>query len=56
MNNYVISDIHGNAERFSELMTALNLKHPNKDYKLHIIGDLFDRGDDSERVLEIIFE
>lgn len=55
MNNYCISDIHGNAERFALLVSALNLKHPNKDYKLHILGDLFDRGDDSEEILTIIY-
>lgn len=56
MNNYVISDIHGNVERFSKLMSVLNEKHPNKDYMLYVLGDLFDRGEDGEEVLSTIFD
>ena len=56
MNNYVISDIHGNVERFSKLMSVLNEKHPNKDNMLYVLGDLFDRGEDGEEVLSTIFD
>ena len=54
MFNYVISDIHGNAERFSRLLSFLKKKHTDGNFKLYVIGDLFDRGYDSERVLSLI--
>lgn len=54
MNNYVISDIHGNSERLFALLKILKKKHPKGDFVLHIIGDLFDRGDSSSKVFEII--
>ena len=56
MNNYVVSDIHGNAERLEALLFLLRSKHPVGDYKLYVMGDLFDRGDESEKVLSIIQE
>ncbi len=56
MNDYVASDIHGNAERLKALVAVLDKKHPNKNYVLHILGDLFDRGLESEEVLSLIFE
>lgn len=54
MHNYVVSDIHGNAERLNELLSVLSKKHPQKDFNLYILGDLFDRGFDSEEVLSLI--
>ena len=54
MNNYVVSDIHGNAERLEALLFLLRRKHPVGDYKLYILGDLFDRGDESQKVLSIV--
>ena len=54
MNNYVISDIHGNAERLSALLDILKKKHPKGNFTLHIIGDLFDRGENSADVFKIV--
>lgn len=56
MNNYVVSDIHGNAERLEALLFLLRRKHPVGDYKLYVLGDLFDRGDESQKVLSIVLE
>ena len=56
MNNYVVSDIHGNAERLEALLFLLRKKHPVGDYKLYVMGDLFDRGDESEKVLSLMLE
>ena len=56
MHNYVVSDIHGNGERLGALINVLNKKHPEKNYMLHIMGDLFDRGDSSAQVFELIEE
>lgn len=53
-NNYVISDIHGNFERFEKLFELLEKKHPNHDFTLHIIGDVFDRGDESYKLFKFI--
>ena len=39
MNNYVVSDIHGNAERLEALLFLLRKKHPVGDYKLYVMGD-----------------
>lgn len=38
--NYVVSDIHNNNDKFSELIKYLNLREEDK---LYILGDLFDR-------------
>lgn len=54
MDNYVISDVHGNAERLNAILKYLDMKHIRKDFKLYILGDLFDRGDDSAEVFNII--
>lgn len=54
MNNYVVSDIHGNAERLSALLDILKKKHPKGNFTLHIIGDLFDRGEYSADVFQIV--
>ena len=56
MHNYVISDIHGNSERFKHLLKILKERHPNGDFVLHIIGDIFDRGKTSAEVYNLIVE
>ena len=38
---YVISDIHNNSKKFRELLKRLDF---NKDDRLYIAGDIFDRG------------
>ena len=56
MHNYVISDIHGNSERLSLLLNLLKNKHADGDFMLHIIGDIFDRGDSSFKVYELLMK
>lgn len=56
MNNYVVTDIHGNAERLEALLQKLKSKHPVGDFKLYIMGDLFDRGDESAKVLSLVLK
>ena len=54
MHNYVVSDIHGNAERLSALLRVLKQKHPKNDFMLTIIGDLLDRGDESAEIISLL--
>ncbi len=56
MHNYVISDIHGNSERLGLLLNLLRNKHADGDFVLHIIGDIFDRGESSFRVYELLIK
>lgn len=56
MKSYAVSDIHGNSERLAVLFDVLKKKHPKNDFKLYVIGDLFDRGDDSDEVLSLLHE
>jgi len=53
---FVISDIHGH---FDEMLFALNEKGydpENENYHLIVIGDMFDRGDQSIDVLEYLYD
>ncbi len=55
MKYYVVSDIHGH---FDEMMDALNKTDfdlENKNHKLIINGDMFDRGKQSKEVLEFVY-
>lgn len=56
MHNYVVSDIHGNSERLRFLLSSLKRKHSNGDFVLHIIGDVFDRGNSSAEVYNILIK
>ena len=51
MSRYVISDIHGNAERFHKMLDEINIDF-SKDI-LYINGDIVDRGKNS---LKLLFE
>ena len=50
-NIFAISDIHGQFEQLSEI-----LSYWNKEDDLVIMGDMIDRGDDSLKVIHILME
>lgn len=53
---FCVSDIHGH---YDSLITALNEAGFNKDLPQHhliVIGDLFDRGNQSNKVLDYLYE
>lgn len=52
MSTYAISDIHGNNDKFNNLLDKLSL---NKTDKLFLLGDYVDRGPDSKGVIDTIF-
>ena len=46
MATYVISDIHGEYERFMELLEEIEVERYR--YSFYILGDVLDRGDASD--------
>ncbi|MGL4801916.1 MAG: metallophosphoesterase [Cetobacterium sp.] len=48
---YVMSDIHGNFDKYIEMLKLINF---NEEDELYILGDIFDRGDKSLEILEHI--
>ena len=53
MARYAITDIHGCAGTFKQMLVNL---HFSKNDKLYILGDYIDRGPDSKGVLDYIME
>ncbi len=53
MATYVISDIHGMYDKFTEMLEIINLKN---DDTLYILGDVFDRGPEPIKVLLKLME
>ncbi|MBR6477960.1 MAG: serine/threonine protein phosphatase [Lachnospiraceae bacterium] len=53
MANYVISDLHGNYEAYQEMLEKI--KFSSKDL-LYVLGDVFDRGPHSIRILLDLME
>lgn len=51
--NYVMSDIHGNSERFGNVIQKINLQ---PDDTLYILGDIIDRYPDGIRLLRKIMK
>ena len=51
--HYVISDVHGDKEKFFKLLKKINFK---KRDTLYIIGDLIDRGEDGIELLKYVME
>ena len=51
MSRYAITDIHGCANTFKEMLAKLNF---SKRDKLYLLGDYIDRGPDSKGVLDLI--
>ena len=43
MAHYVVSDIHGEADRFHAMLEKIRF---SADYTLYILGDVIDRGAD----------
>lgn len=52
--DYVLGDLHGQFERFMTLLSKLNFDY-QKD-RLFALGDLIDRGPDSDKCLELLNE
>ena len=50
---YVMSDIHGNIERFHSMLKQIKLKEQDT---LFILGDVIDRGPDGIKILEEIID
>lgn len=50
---YVMSDIHGCYNEFKEMLKLINF---NKDDELYILGDIFDRGPEPLRVLDLVLD
>lgn len=53
MSRYAISDIHGCAQTFKQLVQQINL---TKNDELFLLGDYIDRGPDSKGVIDFIWE
>ncbi len=53
MSRYTITDIHGCAKTFKQILLTLNF---SKRDKLYLLGDYIDRGPDSKGVLDYIME
>ena len=53
MATYVISDIHGEYEKFLELLKRIDLKESDT---LYILGDVVDRGPHPIKVLQKLME
>ena len=47
--HYVISDIHGNYEKYCELLDCIDLKDEDV---LYVLGDVIDRGEQGIRILQ----
>lgn len=54
MTFFVVSDIHSFYKPFIEALEAAGFDRHNKEHYLIVCGDCFDRGPDSERVLDFI--
>ena len=50
---YVMSDIHGNFDKYMEMLSLIGL---TDDDELYILGDIFDRGNNSLEILEHIMK
>ena len=48
---YVMSDIHGNAERFNSIINQIELKPEDS---LYVLGDVIDRYPDGIRILRLL--
>ena len=48
---YVVSDIHGNYEKFKSLLKVINLKDSDV---LYVLGDVVDYGEDSIKLINDI--
>lgn len=53
MANYVMSDVHGNKEKFFKLLEQIKLR---KRDTLYILGDLIDVGEDGIELLKYVME
>ena len=49
MSKYVISDIHGNYEKYRKMLQLINF---NEEDILYILGDVIDRGEHGIKILQ----
>ena len=49
MSTYVISDIHGNYEKYKRLLEMIDFKDQDT---LYVLGDVIDRGPEGIKVLK----
>lgn len=54
--HYVMSDIHGQYEAYTDILEQINLRDFSKKDKLYILGDVIDRGEHSLKILQHIME
>ena len=50
---YVMSDIHGNFDKYIEMLNLINF---TEEDELYILGDIFDRGSNPLDILEHIMK
>lgn len=53
MSKYVMSDLHGCYDTFTEILKLINF---SKEDELYIIGDIFDRGPEPLKIFDYIIE
>lgn len=56
MKYFVCSDIHGYFKELIESLALVGYDSKNEDHKLIVVGDMFDRGPDSKKVFEYLFD
>ena len=56
MRKFIVSDLHGNGEVYDSIMAYLENISLSEEVELYINGDLIDRGLDSYRMLEDVYE
>ncbi len=56
MKNYVISDIHGFYNAMIDSLDNAGYEPNNESHHLLVLGDMFDRGDQSKEVLEYLHD
>ena len=56
MKYFVISDIHGHFDEMIRDLSISKYDQTNKNHHLIVLGDLFDRGTQSDKVLDYMYE
>ena len=51
MSTYVLSDLHGQYNKFMDMLKLIKF---NDNDKMYILGDIFDRGPDPLKILDYI--
>lgn len=56
MSKYVMSDIHGNWQMYTDILEQIDFENFGNDDKLYIVGDVVDREKSSIKILKHIME